>query len=98
MKGPLQYGNGLKAYIISLLVCQMISLNRTQKMIKAMIGSIISEATMLKFILKLYLALAGWESSATKDLLNHSAMNVDETSLRVDKNNHWIHVYSSGDI
>ncbi len=98
MKGPLQYGNGLKAYIISLLVCQMLSLNRTQKMIKAMIGSVISEATMLKFILKLYLALAGWASSATKDLLNHSAMNVDETSLRVDKKNHWLHVYSSGDV
>jgi len=27
MKGPLQYGSGLKAYIISLLVCQMVSLN-----------------------------------------------------------------------
>jgi transposase len=26
MPGPLQYGNGLKAYIISLLVCQMIEL------------------------------------------------------------------------
>lgn len=25
-------------------------------------------------------------------------MNVDETSLRVDKKNHWIHVYSSGDM
>ena len=24
-------------------------------------------------------------------------MNVDETSLRVDKKNYWIHVYSSGD-
>ncbi len=25
-------------------------------------------------------------------------MHVDETSLRVDKKNHWIHVYSAGDI
>jgi hypothetical protein len=23
-------------------------------------------------------------------------MHVDETSLRVDKKNHWIHVYSAG--
>lgn len=98
MKGPLQYGDGLKAYIINLLVCQMISLNRAQKLIKAMIGSIISEATMLKFILKLYLALAGWEASATEALLNHPAINADETSLRVDKKNYWIHVYSAGDI
>ena len=25
-------------------------------------------------------------------------INVDETFLRVDKKNHWIHVYSSGDL
>ena len=98
MKGPLQYGNGLKAYIISLLVCQMLSLNRAQKMIKAMIGSVIAEASMLKFILKLYLALAGWEASAIENILSHPAINVDETGLRVDKKNHWIHVYSAGDI
>lgn len=33
MPGLLQYGNGLKAYIINLLVCQMVALNRVQKMI-----------------------------------------------------------------
>lgn len=88
MPGPLQYGNGLKAYIISLLVCQMISLNRVQKMVKSLIGEILSEASLLKFVLRLHLALAQWEST----------MNVDETFLRVDKKNHWIHVYSAGDI
>ena len=25
-------------------------------------------------------------------------MHVDETSLRVERKNHWIHVYSAGDI
>ncbi|CAN5258723.1 hypothetical protein BH10PSE19_BH10PSE19_22110 [soil metagenome] len=40
MPGPLQYGNGLKAYVINLLVCQMISLNRVQKLIKSLIGTI----------------------------------------------------------
>jgi len=25
-------------------------------------------------------------------------IHVDETSFRVDKKNHWIHVYSSGDL
>jgi len=98
MKGPLQYGNGLKATIINLLISQMISLNRAQKLVKAMIGSIIAEASMLKFILRLHLALAVWEASAVEGLLKHPAMNVDETSLRVDKKNQWIHVYAAGDI
>ena len=32
LHGLLQYGNGLKAYIIQLLTTQMISLNRAQKL------------------------------------------------------------------
>lgn len=98
MTSPLQYGNGLKAYIISLLICQMISLNRVQKLIKSMIGTVIAEATFLKFILRFHLALEQWESASIEKILKSSAMNVDETSLRVDKKNHWIHVYSAGDI
>ncbi len=98
MPGPLQYGNGLKAYIISLLVCQMIALNRAQKMVKSLIGELLSEATLLKYVLRLHLALEKWELNATAQLLNSPAVNVDETSLRVDKKNHWIHVYSAGDI
>ncbi len=98
MPGPLQYGNGLKAYCINLLICQMVALNRVQKSVKAMIGVVISEATLLKFVLRLHQALAGWEQVVTEQLLNSPAMNVDETSLRVDKKNHWIHVYSAGDI
>jgi transposase len=98
MHGPRQYGLGLKAYIINLLTCQMISINRAQKLIKTMIGTIISEATILKFVLRLHQALAKWESDAIEQLLLSQAINVDETSMRVDKQNHWIHVYSSGDI
>lgn len=98
MPGPLQYGTGLKAYIISLLICQMISLNRVQKLIKTLIGTIISEASLLQFVLRLHLALEQWESTAIEQLFKSPAMNVDETSLRVDKKNHWIHVYSAGDI
>lgn len=98
MPGPLQYGNGLKAYIINLLVCQMVSLNRVQKMVATLIGTVISQASFLKFILRLDEALAAWETRATQTLLKAAAMNVDETSLRVDKKNQWIHVYSAGDI
>jgi len=98
MSGPLQYGNGLKAYIINLLICQMVSLNRIQKLVKSLIGELLAEASILKFVLRLYQALEQWESNSIERLLKSSAMNVDETSLRVDKKNYWIHVYSAGDI
>jgi transposase len=76
----------------------MISLNRVQKLVKSLIGTIIAEATLLKFVFRLHEALAQWESSSIALLLKTPAMNVDETSLRVDKKNHWIHVYSAEDI
>ena len=98
MHGPLQYGDGLKAFVINLLVCQMVALNRVQKLVKSMIGVVVSEASLLKFILRLHLALDDWEAQAIEHILQVPAIHVDETSLRVDKKNHWIHVYSSGEL
>jgi len=98
MHGPLQYGDGLKAFVVNLLVCQMVALNRVQKLVHSMIGVVISETSLLKFVLRLYQALEEWEDQATQEIIKTHAINVDETSLRVDKKNHWIHVYSSGDI
>lgn len=98
MHGPLQYGNGLKAFVINLLIGQMVALNRVQKLIKSMIGVVISEASLLKFVLRLHQALEQWERHATEQILKAPSLHVDETSFRVDRKNHWIHVYSSGDL
>jgi transposase len=97
MPGNLQYGNGLKAFAVHLIISQMVSLNRVQKQISAMIGTVISEATLLKFVLRLHQALEQWETVAIKDVLQAPSLHVDETSFRVEGKNHWIHVYSSGD-
>jgi len=98
MPGPLQYGNGVKAFVINLLVCQMVSLNRTQKLLKTLIGEVVAEASLLKFILKLHHALENWEKRAVAELLHQPCLHVDETSLRVDRKNHWIHVYAGEEI
>ena len=98
MPGKLQYGNGIKAFAIHLIISQMVALNRVQKQIAAMIDSVISEASLLKYILRLYHALETWEASATEKLFQAPSIHVDETSFRVDKKKYWIHVYSSGGI
>lgn len=98
MPGPVQYGHGVKAFVIHLLVSQMVALNRVQQLLTAMMDVVIAEATLLKFILRLHEALADWEQQAIEQLLKAPVMHVDETSFRVDKKNHWIHVHSSGDI
>lgn len=96
--GPIQYGAGIKAYVLNLLIAQMISLRRVQHSIQSLIGMVISEATILKYVLQLNLALARWEQMAIERILTEPAMHVDETSIRVDKHNHWIHVCSAGQI
>ena len=98
LSGPLQYGSGIKAYILNLLVAQMLSLKRAQQSINTLIDQVISEATILKYVMQLHQALARWEQAAVAQILTQPTMHVDETSLRVDRKNHWIHVYAAGDI
>lgn len=98
MSGPLQYGDGLKAWLINLVVAQMVAIGRTQKMVMTLIGVTLSEHTILKYIQQLNVQLHGWEESAKAALLQSKVMHCDETSLRVTKQNYWVHVYSSGDL
>jgi len=98
LPGPLQYGPGVKAYALNLLIAQMLSLKRVQHSVQTLIGVAISQATILKYVLALHHALAAWERSAIAQILTQPAMHVDETSLRVDRKNHWIHVCSAGEI
>jgi hypothetical protein len=98
LSGPLQYGPGIRAYVLNLLVAQMLSLKRVQQSIRTLIGLAVSEATILKYVIQLHCALARWEQAAIEQILVLPAMHVDETSLRVNKRNHWIHVCSAGDI
>ncbi len=102
MHGPLQYGNGLRAYTINLAFCQMISLVRVQKLIKAMIGQTISQASILKYIWTLHNALEQWETKTKQQILLAPAINADETGFNVKSKSHsgkhWIHIYCANDI
>lgn len=96
--GPLQYGLGIRAYVLNLLAAQMRSLKRVQQSLKTLIDRLLSEATLLGWVMQLHLALARWEQDAVAQLLTQPTVPVDETSLRVDRSNHWIHVYAAGDL
>ena len=98
LSGPLQYGLGIRAYVLNLLIARMLSLKRVQQSIRTLIGLAVSEATLLNYVMQLHRALARWEQTAIEQILALPAMHVDETALRVDRKNHWIHVCSSGDI
>ena len=95
MPGPLQYGDGIKALTIDLLVVQMLSLNRCTELVQAMTGIKMSQATCLGYIDRLYDSLELWEAAA-KDLLTRPALHADETGIRVNRKNQWLHVTRDG--
>ena len=98
LHGKIQYGPGIKAHAVDLLTTQMVSVNRIQKMFKTLIGVNISEATLLSYVIRLHGSLNRWEQSTKEQLLKSPCLHTDETSIRVNGKNHWIHVYSSGDL
>ena len=70
MPGPLQYGAGLQAFIINLLVAHMLSLRRAVALVQAISGLRLSEATCLGYVRRLHDALQSWEQAAIAHLLN----------------------------
>jgi len=96
--GEVQYGQGIKATIINFLMVQMMSLERIQEHFHGLIGRVISQAVMLKYVMQLYEALEEWEKNQIVNILASPIIHGDETSLRVNKENQWIHSYSAGNI
>ena len=66
---PVLAAPGIKAYVLNLLIVQMISLKRAQQSIKTLIGQAIYEATILKYVMQLHHALADWEQSAMEQVM-----------------------------
>ncbi len=58
MPGALQYGPGINAYVLNLLIAQMIALKQVQHSIRTLIGQTNAEATLLKYVMQLHHALA----------------------------------------
>jgi len=97
MDGKVQYGIGIKASIINYLMVQMMSLERVQELFKGLIGRLISQAVMLKYIVQFSDSLKPWEEEQIEKLLSSPTLYSDETSIKVDKKTYWIHSYSFGD-
>ncbi len=96
MPGPLQYGVGLQAFVINLLIAHMLSLRRAVALVQAISGLRLSEATCLGYVRRLHDALASWEHAAIAHLLERPALHADETGFRVDGKTQWLHVVTDG--
>lgn len=98
MDGKEQYGVGIRADIINMMIVQMISLIRIQEYYKGLLGRFISQAVMLKYNNQLGISLIAWENAMIVEILKSPVIYVDETSIRVEGKLYWIHTYSAGHI
>jgi hypothetical protein len=98
MDGKIQYGNSIKAMIIDFLCVQMMSLQRTSEHLQGIMGRLISQAIMLKYLYQFSESLENWEKSQIEKIIEEAAIHCDETSVRVNKLTFWAHSYSSNDI
>ena len=98
MPGPRQYGSGLQAFLSHLLVAQMLALRRVVELLRAISGLRLSEATCLGYSRRLQQALQAWQQAASAHLLAAPAWHADETGLRVDRQNHGLHILTAGSL
>ena len=98
LSGPLQYGTGIKAAIINFLCFQLLPLQRVQEHFTGLVGRVISQSTMLKYVMNFSETLEFWEQWAVDQVLQAGVIHVDETSMRVNKENFWVHTYSCGEL
>ena len=98
LESRFQYGIGIKSSIVDFIAVQMISFQRVSEHFKGITGRWISPSTMLKSLALLGEKLKEWEDKAKQELLKAPVVYIDETSMRVNKANHWIHTASYGDI
>lgn len=98
MPGPLTYGHGIVAFTVHLLTAQMVSLKRAVQTLKVLTGRTVAEATLLAWLGRLNAALADWEAAAIERLLECPVLHADETGLRIERNNHWLHSLGAGEL
>ena len=98
MQGSLQNEPGIVAHVVHLLCALMVSFNWTAAMIQATTVRLPSDAALPGFVSRLHQDLEPWEAAVIGKLLDMPALHIDETSLRVDRKDYWIHACSGGPV
>ena len=94
MPAPLQYGQGLVAFAVDLLMSQLVPLKRTAQLLRQISGPQMSEAR----VRRVHDSLAEWEGAALERLLERPLLQADETSIRVNRPKHWLHRCAGADL
>ena len=93
-----QYGVNVEALAISLNTSGMVSINRTSKLLQDVFGISISQGTIASMVSNFAEEVKDKVSEIKSAILQAPIVHFDETSIKVDKENHWAHVASSSSL
>jgi len=90
-----QYGNGIKAWTVYLQNHQMLPFARCSELILDLSGHKLSQGSLANFQKKCHDKLEDYEQQTKKALLATEVLHADETGIKVNRDNYWMHVISS---
>lgn len=92
LKAPVQYGKNFRALLAYFYDAQQGASLRIREMCAEMFGYAVSEATLQSARQEQCEALEPFESRLVEILPQEPILHADETSLPINKVNHWLHV------
>lgn len=95
VNAAVQYGPGVRARAIYLLNYQLVPYKRGREVMNDMFGCAMSTATFNNIIKECAGNLIETELEIKERLRQSRVLNLDETGLRVDKQQQWVHVAST---
>ena len=92
---PVQYGPGVKAITTMLSVDYRMPLDKIKLLVTDLYGYAINSATLLKNLKDGYELLEPIEGQIKQGILKSSVAHFDETGIRIEAKNHWLHTAST---
>ena len=92
---PVQYGPGVKAWVVYLREYQLLPLERTRELMEDLLGTGLSEATVYGAVQECHQKLEETEEAIKARLQKAPVAHFDETGMSVDGKRVWLHVASS---
>ncbi len=94
----LQYGNKVKSFLVYLHHYHYIASERITEFFEDVFGHSISEGMVFKGEAEVFSGLKDFEEELKEELKRQTMLHADETSLRVEGKNHWLHVLSNAEL
>ena len=91
INSPASYGDNISAWITYLTGYQLLPLKRTTELVQDLLGIKLSQGTIVARAAEAYDKLETSEELIKEEIINSPIVHVDETGMRVEGSNYWLH-------